>query len=130
MSRIIDVIEGLDNLLSLKSASEEDINNIEKKLNIILAEEYKDYIIKYGAILADNHELTGFAKSKHRNVIEVTLREWELNEHINHDLYVVESAGIDGIIIWQDKSGKIYESKPNYPAVKISDSLADYLEIL
>jgi hypothetical protein len=127
MSNIIETINSLENLLALKPASEEDVENIEIELALPLAEEYKEYLLEFGAIMADDIELTGFAKSKNRDVVQVTKREWAANNRIKHNLYVVESLGIEGIIIWQDGSGKVYESRPNYGATKIADSLAEYL---
>lgn len=128
MSKIIDVIYGLENLLPLKPASIEAIENIEIELALPLAEEYKEYLLKYGAIMADDVELTGVAKSQNRDVVQVTQREWAANRKIKHNLYVVENVGIEGIIIWQDGSGKIYESSPNSSAKQIANSLAEYLE--
>ena len=128
MSRIIEVIEKLPELITLKPAEIDTIENIEIELALLLAEEYKEYLHMFGAVMADNVELTGVAKSKHRNVVTVTKREWEANPLIKHTLYVVENIGIDGIIIWQDKTGNIYQSCPHCSAVKIADCLADYLE--
>lgn len=128
MSQIIDIINNLDNLLPLKPASLDDVENVEIELALPLAEEYKEYLLKFGAIMADDVELTGIAKSKNRDIVQVTKREWEANSKINHKLYVVENLGIDGIIIWQDSSGKIYESRPNHGATQIADSLAEYLK--
>ena len=128
MSKIINVINGLENLLPLKPALIEDVENIEIELALPLAEEYKEYLLKYGAIMADDVELTGVAKSKNRDVVQVTQREWVANNKIKHNLYVVENVGIEGIIIWQDGSGKIYESSPNNGAKQIANSLAEYLE--
>ena len=127
MSKIIDVINGLENLLPLKPASVEAVENVEIELELPLAE-YKEYLLKYGAILADDVELTGIAKSKNRDVVQVTQREWSANAKINHNLYVVENIGIDGIVIWQDGTGKIYESSPNKAAKQIANSLAEYLK--
>ena len=128
MSQIIDIINNLDNLLPLKPASLDDVENVEIELALPLAEEYKEYLLKFGAIMADDVELTGIAKSKNRDIVQVTKREWEANSKINHKLYVVENLGIDGIIIWQDSSGKIYESRQNHGATQIADSLAEYLK--
>lgn len=128
MTDIVEVIKGLDQLLPLKPASKEDIEAAETKLKLSFAEEFKEYMYEFGAVMADNVELTGIAKSKNRNVVDVTLREWEVNPKVNHDLYVIENLAIDGIIIWQDSQGNIYESKPNCEAEKIAGSLAEYLE--
>ena len=127
MSKIIDVISNLENLLLLIPASMQDVENVEIELALPLSQEYKEYLLEFGAIIADDVELTGIAKSKNRDVIQVTKREWAANNKIKHDLYVVENVGIDGIIIWQDGSGKVYESRPNCGATKIANSLVEYL---
>ena len=128
MSKIIEKIKSLENLLPLKKASLEDVSNVEKELALVLAEDYKEYLLEFGAVMADDVELTGIAKSKNRDVIQVTRREWEANDKIAHNLYVVENLGIDGIIIWQDNPGCVFESSPNHEASKIADSLLEYLE--
>ena len=43
------------------------------------------------------------------------------------NMYVVESTGIEGIVILQDENGTIYSAAPNQEPQKIYDSLADYL---
>ena len=128
MSNIIQVVNELENLFPLKPATKEDINRIEKELSLSLADEYKEYLLQFGAILADGVELTGVAKSKERDVIQVTQREWEINSTVSHNMYVIENIGIEGIIIWQDESGKVYESRPNHNPVEIANSLAEYLK--
>ncbi len=127
MSKIIETINNLENLLSLKPATMEEIENIEIELALPLSDEYKEYLLSFGAVMADDVELTGVAKSKHRDVVQVTKREWAANSKIKHNLYVVESIGIDGIIIWQDATGSIYESTPNIGPSKIAENLVEYL---
>ena len=128
MSIIIETIEKLPELLPLKPANEETISKAENDLKLKFAEEYKEYLLKFGAILADGVELTGIAKSEHRDVVKVTKQAWELNSSVSKSLYVVEDTRVDGIIIWQNNDGKIYKSSPNSDAKKINDSLSDYLK--
>lgn len=127
MSRIIDVINDLPELLTTGAADSVAIDNAEQELGLKFATEYKEYLGEFGSVLAEDVEITGIAKSKNRNVVVVTKREWELNPQIGHSMYVVENLAIDGIIIWQDESGNIYESMPNKNAKKIADSMADYI---
>ena len=127
MNNIIEINEKLPDLLPLKPASNDAITKAENDLNLSFSEEYKEYLVKYGAILADGIELTGIAKSEHRDVVKVTLQGWELNKNVPKNLYVVEDTRVDGIIIWQDSEGIIYKSSPNSEVKKINDSLADYL---
>lgn len=128
MSRIITIIEALPKLLPLKPAAITDISDAESQLNLRFAGEYKQYLAKFGAILADGVELTGIAKSKDRNVIAITKQERELNPYAQSNLYVVQNIGIEGIIIWQDEKGRIYKSTPNNAPVEIALSLSDYIE--
>lgn len=127
MSKIIEVIENLPDLLPLKPAANEEIAKAEKELNLSFSAEYKEYLAKFGAILADGTELTGIAKSEHRDVVKVTKSDWEINKEVPHNLYVVEDTRVDGIVVWQDSEGKIYKSSPNSGVKEIGDSLADYL---
>ena len=127
MSKIIDVVKKLPELLSTGAADSSAIENAEKELGLKFASEYKDYLAEFGSVLADDIEITGIAKPKNRNVVVVTKREWDLNSQVEHNMYVVENLAIDGIIIWQDETGNVYETSPNKKAKKVADSLADYI---
>lgn len=127
MSKIIDAINGLPDLLTTGEVDGTAIANAEKELGLKFAREYKEYLGKFGSVLAEDVEITGIAKSKNRNVISVTQREWGLNPLVEHNMYVVENLAIDGIIIWQDETGNIFESVPNKTLKKVADSLADYI---
>ena len=80
-----------------------------------------------GAIIAEGVELTGIAKSKARDVVAVTLEERRINKEVPDDFYVIENLGIEGIIVWQNEKGEIYETSPNNQVKKIYDSLSDYI---
>jgi hypothetical protein len=127
MTKIINTIQALPNLLPLKSASDAEITGAELELRVCFSEEYKKYVSTFGAIIADGIELTGIAKSDHRSVVPVTRQEWELNNAVPHTMYVIESAGIDGVIIWQDASGAIYQTSPNTQPKQIAKSLNEYI---
>lgn len=127
MATIINTIQALPNLLPLKAASNTEITDAELQLRVRFSDEYKKYLSTFGAIIADGIELTGIAKSGHRNVVPVTKQEWELNSNVPHTMYVVESAGVDGIIIWQDVNGVIYQTSPNTQPKQIAKSLNDYI---
>lgn len=125
---IIEVINSLEDIISTGAASQEEIIQAEKELGITFATEYKEFLSKFGAILADGIELVGIAKSQSRNVVTMTKRERDYNEMIPSNLYVVENLGIEGIIIWQDENGLIYQSYPKSKPEKINESLAEYIK--
>ena len=125
---IVDVIRKLPDLLPLKPATDSQISDAESKLKVSFADDYKAYLKEFGAIMADGIELSGIAKSKHRSVISLTEQERALNPNVSHTMYVIENTCVDGIIIWQDTKGKIYQTKPESKPKKIADSLVEYIE--
>ena len=52
-SDITTIINSLPDLLTLKKATEEMINAAEKELNLTFADEFKQYLKTFGAIIAD-----------------------------------------------------------------------------
>jgi len=127
VKNIVSLINSLSDLLSLKPATANQINDAELQLGVGFANEYKEYLSAFGAIMADGIELSGIAKSEHRNVIALTKKEWELNSKVPHIMYVVEDTCVDGIVIWQDTNGMIYQTSPNSAPKQISSTLYDYI---
>ena len=127
MKNIVEIINNLPNLLSLKPATDTQITDAELQLRVSFTEEYKDYLSEFGAIMADGTELSGIAKSDYRNVVVLTKRERELNPKVPNTMYVIENTCVDGIIIWQDTKGVIYQTKPDCEPVKIADSMGEYI---
>ena len=126
--KIVDVISKLPDLLPLKPATDSQISDAESKLKVSFADDYKAYLKEFGAIMADGIELSGIAKSEHRSVVSLTEQERALNPNVSHTMYVIENTCVDGIIIWQDTKGKIYQTKPESKPKKIADSLVEYIE--
>lgn len=128
MSILIDVINGKSDLISGNQATDIEIENAEKILNVKFANDYKEYLRNYGFICYDGHELTGICKGKRLDVINVTLKEKEYNLNIPKEAYVIEQAHIDGIVIWQSENGEIYQSQgDNY--MKLCNSLFEYINL-
>lgn len=128
MTKIVHLINSLPKLLALKPATAIEITDAEILLRVSFAEDYKEYLKAFGAIMAEGIELTGIAKSEHRNVVALTKKERELNPKVPRNMYVIENTGVDGIIIWQDTNGMVYQTAPNTEPVPIASSLAEYIE--
>lgn len=125
---IIDVINSLEDMISTGGASAEEILQAEKELGVAFSEEYKKVLAEFGSVLAEEIELVGLAKSQNRNTVVVTKREWEYNPLVPRNLYVVENLGIEGVIIWQEEDGAIYQSSPNKEPEKVYASLEEYIK--
>lgn len=127
MASITSIIKSFSDLLSLSPVQEKEILEAETKLSLKFSPEYREYISEFGAIAANGHELTGILKSERLNVASVTIKEWGLNPQVPTNLYVIEDPAIDGIIIWQNTNGEVFQSAPNAAPEIIFDSLVDYL---
>ena len=128
LNDIIETIKNMPDLLPLQPASDTQITDAEIQLRVRFAEDYKKYLKTYGAIIANGIELSGIAKSEHRNVISLTKKERELNPKVPNTMYVIENTCIEGIIIWQDKNGDIYQTQPGTEPKKIASSLVEYIK--
>ena len=127
MKNIVDLINTLPGMLPLKSATEVQITDAELQLRVRFADEYKEYLKAFGAIMADGIELTGIARSEYRNVVSLTKKERELNSKVPNTMYVIENTCVDGIIIWQDTAGIVYQTSPGTEPLKIASSLYEYI---
>lgn len=128
MKNIKDLLYDKRDMISGTPAHQVEIDTLEEELQLVFAREYKQYLREFGFACVEGHELTGACKAKRLNVAKVTQTEWANNELVPNDLYVIEQANIDGIVIWQSESGVVYQSQPNMKPVKICDSLYEYIK--
>ena len=127
MSRIVEVIQSLQSYRRAAKSTKADIVDAEISLRLSFSDEYKEYLEEFGAVSAFGMELTGLISVEYRNVVSATKEEWMLNPKIPHTMYVIENTCVDGIIIWQDTNGLIYQSTPNAEPKQIAVSLSDYI---
>lgn len=128
MSDIVKLMQMMPDLYTMKGVSEEEIQNAEQELELEFAADYRKYVATFGSISFENHELTGVCKSKRLSVVDVTIKERNRID-VPSDWYVLEQANIDDIVIWQDASGKVYQTGPGSRQKKLCGSLAAYIEM-
>ncbi len=129
MSDFNNKLNKSSDLHSFSGVSEERIKQVEEELKLKFSDEYKDYLLEYGIASAEGHEFTGICKFPRLDVVYNTIKERENNESIPNNLYVVEQANIDDIIVWQSETGEVYLSQFGRYPEKISDSLAEYMDL-
>lgn len=61
------------------------------------------------------------------NGVDGTLYEHELSPDVPKARYVIEQLNINGIVIWQSETGKIFQKAPNMKPLKTGTSLAEYI---
>lgn len=127
MTEIIDVFKSQKCFRCRTGATEKQIKEAENKLGLTFSDEYKAYLLEFGCVSMYEHEFTGLNCSKRLDVVEVTLEQRDFISNIPLDLYVIEEANIDGIIICQNNSGEVFCVSPNSVPNKISNSFEQYV---
>ncbi|WP_311487361.1 SMI1/KNR4 family protein [uncultured Anaerococcus sp.] len=127
MNDIIKTLKYAPDFIGGTGRTEAEIESAEKELGINFAPDYKTYLKEIGLACFDGHELTGICEDLRLDVVHVTKDQWENNPEAKN-YYVIEEANIDGIVIWQDFSGKIYMTEGNSKPKLIADSLAAYIQ--
>lgn len=128
MKDIIQIISNLEDMRFIKPASMEEIIEAEKELGVNFADDYTQYVNKYGVISARGIELTGVTTHERLSVVSVTKKERNMNPNIPANMYVIENIAIDGIVALQDETGKVYTITPNGKPKLIYNSLSEYVE--
>ena len=127
MTDVLGQIEKLGKYYALGGASPDAVAEAEQALQLTFAPDYRDYTLAHGAISYRSHELTGICASSRLNVVAVTKQEREIDSSIPLTWYVLENIGIDGAIVWQSSTGKVYQTVPGRDPVQIGESLAEYI---
>lgn len=128
MAEIVDAIQSFDGLLSLGAVDPSEIEKAESELALSFAREYKDYTSTFGAISFGGKEFTGAVQPANLNVVSITKAARNITPTAKPDWYVVLDPHFDGIIIWQDNTGAIYQTEPGREPRKVSESLIEYMK--
>lgn len=123
-----EIIKMKPDYIGANGRNDAEIAEAEDELGITFAEDYREYLREIGLACFDSHELTGLTNTVRLNVVSVTKEQQKQSAEINASWYVVEEAGIDGIVIWQDTDGNVYKTAPDSKAKKIANSLAEYID--
>lgn len=126
---INEIISVKRNVFKGKAATVEEINSAERNLGLKFAEDYKEYLMTYGSIAYEGHELTGICNSKRLNVVDVTNKIRERIPKIPKSFYVIEETNYDGIVFWQNSKGTIFKTIDNSKPKKVYSSLEDYVNM-
>lgn len=127
MSDLITRIQEANDFASLGSASDEQISDAEKSLQLTFAEDFKEYLRTFGVATFCEKELTGISSSDRLNVVAVTTRARNFYKAFPADAYVIEELLFDHIITIQKSDGTIYSYGPNDSEKQIASSLFEYL---
>ena len=124
---ISKTIRNLSGMMAAQKASNDAIASAQKALNVSFSGDYKEYLHEFGAISAQDIELTGLKVSPRINVVNTTLAARESSPNFPNDMYVIENIAVDGILALQNSDGHIFEWQPSGSCKKIFDNLDEYV---
>ena len=110
-----------------KPVADDVIKQTEQKLKLVFADDYKAFLHQYGAALLGDKEINGICDAVRLSVVEATERARSFFPEFPEDAYVIEELHIDHIITIQKADGIVYSYGPADKAMKIADSLGEYL---
>ena len=115
----------------LKGCSKDDILEAEKELQLKFNDAYKSFLLQYGAVLYGNSEIFGLVSIPSLNVVyqtQLARKNYSTyNTPFPKDFYVIESMGIDGILLIQNQKGEVYIIGPHIKLQKEYNSFIEYL---
>ena len=129
MADIIQTLQSTQDCICGHGVEEAEIQQAEMELEVKFAEDYYQYLLHFGLVAYDGHELTGITKSKRLNVVDVTKKARQYTANVPDDWYVIEETNIDGIVIWQSSEGAIYQTQPGHTLAMICKSLSEYIDL-
>lgn len=128
MESFVTFLKKQEDFLALKPVDVGKIGKAEQALGLRFAREYADYVQAFGTATFGCHELTGICDFTRLNVVDVTLKQRQMNPDVPLNLYVVEECGMDDACIWQNEDGEVYCIVPGNSPQLIASSLLTYYE--
>ena len=127
METIVDTLKSIPDYIGSNGRAEENIWEAESFLGVSFAADYRQYLKMIGLASFDGHELTGLTNISRLDVVTVTKEQRAINTNIPESWYVVEETNIDGIIIWQNELGHMYQTSPSGIPQKNAHSQLEYI---
>lgn len=126
MSKFVEEMRCQPNFYAEKGVSMIQIEQAEEVLEVKFAPDFRECLQEFGAFSIGSHELTGFSMDENLDVVKIT-QKYREKHNVGKNLYVIEEAHIDGIVVWQDSDGYIYQTDLYSKPEKIANSLKEYI---
>ncbi|WP_019323553.1 SMI1/KNR4 family protein [Streptococcus mutans] len=125
---ILDILR--NNGYKLEEDFSKEVAKAETILGITFAKDYREALAKFGNFEVNNHEFTGVQFENYLNIVVATVDNREYCHEDTTKMYVIEELGVDGIAIWQNSKGEIFQTIPRKEVKpeKIYDTFLEYLE--
>lgn len=126
MGKISELINEIANKRTGKGVKNEQIGQAEQRLGLKFAEEYKEYLLTFGALQTDYVELTNLEEG-YLDVCDKTEALRKLYKTFPRDYYVAFDIGVDSIVVVQNSQGLVALFEPGCEFSPEYESLSDVL---
>ena len=127
MSKILEVVNRIKHKDNLGNCSLEDIKAAEQALGLKFAGEYIELLTNFGTLTTDYLDISSTLKDPFYDVTHLTKDVRNRHKGLPNDLYVVYDVHIDGIVILQNASGKVFSIDETGSLMEAYDSLAAFI---
>lgn len=129
MFQVSEMMKAFPDFIGSDGRDEQEIVQAEAELGVFFAKDYREYLKEIGLACFDGCEFTGITDIERLNVVSVTKEQRRVSDPDTKSWYVIEDAGIDGMVFWQDSNGHIYQTSYGSCCKKIADSILEYINI-
>lgn len=127
MEKLIQLIRFAPGFASLSSATEAQVQEAEKHLQLTFSDEYHAYLMAFGAATFHGREWTGICESQRLHVVPVTLHARKTIRILPPDAYVVEELLVDHAVVIQQGDGTVWLYAEDAAPQKVAPLLSHYV---
>ena len=108
-------------------AEEAAVTSAEDQIGFRFPEDYRLFLLHYGALKHDGNEIYGIGPTGYCSVVGATMEERKLSSNFPKDCAVLFNLGMEGVLILLRADGVVYEYSP-YGMKSIFPSFTKWLE--
>ena len=129
MEELIKFLNSLTNAHFTGPVSQGLIIKSESALAIKFSPEYSIFLRNFGNMLYNHNEILGLNADHFDDCVSWTSEAREEDETVPEEMYVISTAGIDGILYLQDTDGIVYKHLPFGKCTKVAESLEEFIKM-
>lgn len=128
MEDFIKFLNSLPNAHFTGPVSQGLIIKSESSLGVKFSPEYTIFLRNFGNMLYNHNEILGLNVDHFDDCVSWTLEAREEDESLPENMYVISTAGIDGILYLQNTEGIVFQHIPFSPCTRKANSLEEFIK--
>lgn len=128
MEQFVEYIKSLTGARFTGPVSQGLIIKSQSSLGVKFSDEYLALLRNFGNMFYKHNEVLGLTTEHIDDCYSYTAEAREEDPTIPQNMYVISSAGIDGILFLQDAEGNVYQHTPFGECKHMYDSLEAFIK--